>query len=275
MEKIARSPGGEKCIESCRVLAFPGDGLQRHVLSILTTSGGSQAQVPLNKAQTTSKHSRHENALAVTREAHTSKRTKRWFFQRVVWGGECALVPGFFSLRANTLISEPRLSTPCEMRFFPRGKGKWPLQEKPLTKAIFPFSRGKNRISQGVENRGSPISVPLALRVGTVVPFFCGLVSIFGARRSVFCTLVPVLGVQETSAKTTLLEATPLRTPKHLQLLDVSGRHRFLSAVHLWGHERRGFCGKFAEICAKNTSYRVRKGCGNSAEVSRKVFVLQ
>ena len=33
------------------------------------------------------------------------------------------------------------------------------------TKAVFPFSRGKNRISQGVENRGSLISVPLALRV--------------------------------------------------------------------------------------------------------------
>ena len=31
-------------------------------------------------------------------------------------------------------------------------------------KAVFPFSRGKNRISQGVENRGSLISVPLALR---------------------------------------------------------------------------------------------------------------
>ena len=29
---------------------------------------------------------------------------------------------------------------------------------------VFPFSRGKNRISQGVENRGSLISVPLALR---------------------------------------------------------------------------------------------------------------
>ena len=33
-------------------------------------------------------------------------------------------------------------------------------------KAIFPFSRGKNRISQGIENRGSLISVPLALREG-------------------------------------------------------------------------------------------------------------
>ena len=33
-----------------------------------------------------------------------------------------------------------------------------------LKRAIFPFSRGKNRISQGVDNRGSLISVPLALR---------------------------------------------------------------------------------------------------------------
>ena len=32
------------------------------------------------------------------------------------------------SLRAKgTLISEPRISTPCEMRFFPREKGKRPL----------------------------------------------------------------------------------------------------------------------------------------------------
>ena len=38
------------------------------------------------------------------------------------------------------------------------------FKEKPSTKAIFPFSRGKNRISRGVENRGSLISVPLALR---------------------------------------------------------------------------------------------------------------
>ena len=46
-------------------------------------------------------------------------------------------------------------------------------------KAVFPFSRGKNRISQGVENRGSLISVPLALRVvhtlskPSVVFFLC------------------------------------------------------------------------------------------------------
>ena len=39
------------------------------------------------------------------------------------------------------------------------------VKEKPSTKAVFPFSRGKNRISQGVENRGSLISLPLALRV--------------------------------------------------------------------------------------------------------------
>ena len=70
------------------------------------------------------------------------------------------------TLRAKgTLISEPRFSTPCEMRFFPREKGKTAiLKEKPSKKAIFPFSREKNRISQGVENRGSLISAPLAAR---------------------------------------------------------------------------------------------------------------
>ena len=36
---------------------------------------------------------------------------------------------------------------------------------------FFPFLRGKNRISQGVENRGSLISVPLGLReyMGTYI----------------------------------------------------------------------------------------------------------
>ena len=48
------------------------------------------------------------------------------------------------------------------MRFFPREKGKMAFVEgfSLKTKAVFPFSRGKNRISQGVENRGSLISVP-------------------------------------------------------------------------------------------------------------------
>ena len=39
------------------------------------------------------------------------------------------------------------------------------FEEQPSTKAVIPFSRGKNRISQGEEIRGSLISVPLALRV--------------------------------------------------------------------------------------------------------------
>ena len=51
------------------------------------------------------------------------------------------------------------------LRFFHARKGKRPFKEKPSTKAIFPFSRGENRISQGVENRGSLISMPCALRV--------------------------------------------------------------------------------------------------------------
>ena len=71
------------------------------------------------------------------------------------------------SLRAKgTLISEPRFSTPLRDAFFPREKGKTAFfKETPSTKTVFPFSRGKNRISQGVGNRGSLISVPLALRV--------------------------------------------------------------------------------------------------------------
>ena len=57
------------------------------------------------------------------------------------------------------------ISTPCEMRFLPREKGETAFVEGfSLTKAVSPFSHGKNRISQGVENRGSLISVPLALR---------------------------------------------------------------------------------------------------------------
>ena len=70
------------------------------------------------------------------------------------------------TLRAKgTLISEPRFSTPCEMRSFPREKGKTAFVKGfSFEKTVFPFSRGKNRISQGVENRGSLISVPLALR---------------------------------------------------------------------------------------------------------------
>ena len=52
-------------------------------------------------------------------------------------------------------MSEPRFSTPCEMRFFPREKGKTAIsKKKPSTQAVFPE----------VENRGSLISVPLALR---------------------------------------------------------------------------------------------------------------
>ena len=58
------------------------------------------------------------------------------------------------------------------MRFFPRdrggGKGKREnshFQADPRKMANFPMSRGKNRMPQGVENRGSLFSVPLAFRV--------------------------------------------------------------------------------------------------------------
>ena len=52
---------------------------------------------------------------------------------------------------------------------------------------------------------------------GTVVPFFEPSFGFWEIRSSVFCTLVPVLGVQGTSAKTTLLETTLLLTPDLLQ----------------------------------------------------------
>ena len=79
------------------------------------------------------------------------------------------------TLRAKgTLISEPRFSTSCEMRFFPREKGKTVFVEGfSFRMAVFPFSRGKNRISHEVENRGSRISVPLALREGVSSHWSC------------------------------------------------------------------------------------------------------
>ena len=57
------------------------------------------------------------------------------------------------------------------MRFFPRDIGKVAFFDGfSLKKAIFPISRGNNRFSQGVENRGSLIGVPLALRVLSQTP---------------------------------------------------------------------------------------------------------
>ena len=81
-------------------------------------------------------------------------------------GAICVLLRKSQTLRAKgTLISEPRFSTPCDMRFFPREKGKMAFVEGFFFEKPFsPFSRGKNRISQRVENRGSLIGVPVALR---------------------------------------------------------------------------------------------------------------
>ena len=65
----------------------------------------------------------------------------------------------------GTLISEPRFFYPLQYAIFPMRYGEKAIfKEKPSTMAIFPLSREKNRMSQGVENRGSLISVPLALR---------------------------------------------------------------------------------------------------------------
>ena len=54
-------------------------------------------------------------------------------------------------LRAKgRLISEPRFSTPCEMRFFPREKGEMAFVEGFSLKRPFPLSRvGKTASRRG------------------------------------------------------------------------------------------------------------------------------
>ena len=78
-------------------------------------------------------------------------------------GGRAEIAPKgpFLARLAPFGLSPPLLSPRLD---FPESENGL-FKEKPSTKAIFPFSRGKDRISQGVENRGSLISVPLALRV--------------------------------------------------------------------------------------------------------------
>ena len=55
------------------------------------------------------------------------------------------------TLRAKgTLISEPRFSTPCEMRFFPREKGKTAFSEQNPRQRPFSLSRvGKTHLAGG------------------------------------------------------------------------------------------------------------------------------
>ena len=84
--------------------------------------------------------------------------------------------------RAHYLVS-PDFLRPARCDFPHARKGKRPkFKDKRSAKAVFPFLRGKNRISQGVENRGSLISVPLALRVRLNSPsiflFFVMLLSV-------------------------------------------------------------------------------------------------
>ena len=55
----------------------------------------------------------------------------------------------YIALRAKgTLISEPRFSTPCEMRFFPREKGKMAFVEGFSLKRPFSLSRVGNIASR-------------------------------------------------------------------------------------------------------------------------------
>ena len=58
----------------------------------------------------------------------------------------------------------PDFLPPCGMRFSHVTQGKGPFQGIRFKMSLFPLPRGKNCVSQGLENRGSPISAPLALR---------------------------------------------------------------------------------------------------------------
>ena len=79
-------------------------------------------------------------------------------FKKFVQKTSCAFFVPYLSLaiygmalRAKgTLISEPRFSIPCEMRFFPREKGKTAFLEKNPRKRPFSLSRvGKNASRRG------------------------------------------------------------------------------------------------------------------------------
>ena len=60
------------------------------------------------------------------------------------------------ALRAKgTLISEPRFSTPCELRFFPREKGKMAFVEGFSLKRPFSLSRVGKIASRGGEKIGA------------------------------------------------------------------------------------------------------------------------
>ena len=60
----------------------------------------------------------------------------------------------FFMTAKGTLISEPRCSTPCEMRFFPREKGKWPSFEGFSPKRSFSFlAWEKSHLAGGRKSR--------------------------------------------------------------------------------------------------------------------------
>ena len=65
--------------------------------------------------------------------------------------------------KAHYLVS-PDFLPPARCDFSHARKGKWPLSRVFLWKCRFPFLAWENRISREVENRGSLISVPLALR---------------------------------------------------------------------------------------------------------------
>ena len=68
-------------------------------------------------------------------------------------------------------IYPERFSTACDTRFSPRNSGNMAIFRGLASKWPFPCIAWENHMSQGVESRGSLMSVPLALRVHTYLLF--------------------------------------------------------------------------------------------------------
>ena len=85
---------------------------------------------------------------------------------RFRFGSWATLKSSLYPEGQRPFLSEPRFSTPCEMRFFLREKGKTAFVECFSLKRPFSLSWEKSHLAGGRKSGGSLISVPLALRVG-------------------------------------------------------------------------------------------------------------
>ena len=132
-----------------------------------------------HEAQARRHHSEHGNA----QEGFPGATTRRWAdtgpHRTAV--GTCSFLENMHEESQSLAVFGRKEKTQCFPEglrlvspiFYPLRYAIFPTRYRenghfevlPLRVAIFPVSRGKNRILQGVENRGSLITVPLALGV--------------------------------------------------------------------------------------------------------------